>query len=142
MHILLTTTQKGTMVIKFTLTWWKQKGFKMFKNMKNHWIFLLDPLKRILSKYKPLLAKRFMDNNNNQVAKVTLYPKLYMFTTLYVICCNVFCIFYLMVWLHLQANLTLLFFITCWECVASYLCPRALIFLCNLHNSVMSSYVT
>ncbi len=56
----------------------------MFKNVKNHWIFLLDPLKRILSKYKPLLAKMSMDNNNNQAAKVTLYPKLFYVS--YIVC--------------------------------------------------------
>jgi hypothetical protein len=54
---------------------------KMFKNMKPHLISLLDLLRKILLKYMPLLAKISMDSNNNQVAKVTLYPKL-----LYVSC--------------------------------------------------------
>jgi hypothetical protein len=69
------------------------KGFKMFKNVKTRWIFLLDPLRRILLKYKPLLAKMFMDSNNNQVVRITSTLNYYMFLALYVICYNVFCIF-------------------------------------------------
>jgi len=53
----------------------------MFKNMKPCWISLLDLLRKILLDYMPFLAKMSMDSNNNQVAKVTLYPKL-----LYVFC--------------------------------------------------------
>ncbi len=69
------------------------KGLKMFKNVKTYWIFLLDPLRRILLKYRPLLAKMFMDSNNNQFVKITFTLNYYMFIALYVICYNVFCIF-------------------------------------------------
>jgi hypothetical protein len=41
------------------------KGLKMLKNVKIQWISLLYPLWIILSKYMSLLAKMFMDNNNN-----------------------------------------------------------------------------
>lgn len=47
------------------------KELTMFKNMKTRWISFLNPLRIILLKYKPLLAKMSMYNNNNQVAKVT-----------------------------------------------------------------------
>ncbi len=57
------------------------KRFKMFKNMKTRWISFQNPLRRILLKYKPFLAKMFMDSNNNQVVKITFYPKM-----LYVSC--------------------------------------------------------
>jgi hypothetical protein len=43
----------------------------MFKNVKTRWKSLLDPLRKILSTYMPLLAKMFMDSNNNQATKVT-----------------------------------------------------------------------
>ncbi len=60
------------------------KRLKMFKNMKPCWISLLDFLRKLLLEYMPFLAKMSMDSNNNQVAKVTLYPKLlYVF---YIVC--------------------------------------------------------
>jgi hypothetical protein len=60
------------------------KGLKILKNMKNHWTSLLDPLKRILSQYMSPLAKMSNDNNKNQAAKVTFYPKLLYAS--YVVC--------------------------------------------------------
>jgi hypothetical protein len=49
------------------------KGLKMLKNVKTHWIFLLDPLRRVLEEYMRLLAKMVMDNLSNQVAKVPCF---------------------------------------------------------------------
>jgi len=63
------------------------KELKMFKNVKTYWISLLDLLKIILVKYKPLLAKMAMDSSSNQATKVLCFNlffnvywfKLYMF---------------------------------------------------------------
>ncbi len=49
------------------------KGLKMLKNMKTQWISLLDALWNFFSKYKPLLAKTFMDNSSNQTTKVPFF---------------------------------------------------------------------
>jgi hypothetical protein len=49
------------------------KGFKMLKNVKIHWTFLLDLLKRVLEEYMPFLAKMAIDNVSNQVATVPCF---------------------------------------------------------------------
>jgi hypothetical protein len=60
------------------------KGLKMLKNMKNLWISLLDPLRKILSQYMSPLAKMSNDSNNNQTTKVTFYSKLLYVS--YIVC--------------------------------------------------------
>jgi len=60
------------------------KGLKMLMNMKTRWVSVLDPLRRILSKDRPLLAKMSMDSNNNQTTKVTFCPKLLYVS--YIVC--------------------------------------------------------
>jgi hypothetical protein len=57
------------------------KRLKMLKNVKMPWISLMDPLRNILLEFKPILAKMFMDSNNNQASKVT-----FCFKFLYVFC--------------------------------------------------------
>jgi hypothetical protein len=57
------------------------KGLKMFKDVKTQWISLLYPL----SKYTPLLAKRFMDNSSNQTTKVPCCPPFSTIIDLYVV---------------------------------------------------------
>jgi hypothetical protein len=51
----------------------ESKGFKMFKNVKTQWIYLLDTLQRIFLEYKPLLAKMFLESSSNQIAKVPFF---------------------------------------------------------------------
>jgi hypothetical protein len=60
------------------------KGLKMLKNMKNLWISLLDPLRRILSQYMSPLTKMSNDSNNNQTTKVTFYSK-FLYVS-YIVC--------------------------------------------------------
>jgi hypothetical protein len=60
------------------------KGLKMLKNMKNLWVSLLDPLRRILSQYMSPLVKMSNDSNNNQTTKVTFYSKLLYVS--YIVC--------------------------------------------------------
>jgi len=61
------------------------KGLKMLKNVKTQWISLPYPLWIILSKYMPLLAKMFMDSNNNQTTKVPCCPPFSTIIDLYVV---------------------------------------------------------
>jgi hypothetical protein len=49
------------------------KGLKMLKNVKTQWISLLDPLWKILSKYRPLLVKMFLDNLSNQTTNIPFF---------------------------------------------------------------------
>jgi hypothetical protein len=67
----------------------------MFKNMKTRWISLLDPLRIILLKYRPFLAKIFMDNNNNQVVKITFCLKLLYVS--YIICYLLQCLLHFLI---------------------------------------------
>lgn len=42
------------------------KGQKLFKNVKKHWINMLNPLKHIMSKYKSLIVKIHLDSTKKQ----------------------------------------------------------------------------
>jgi hypothetical protein len=60
------------------------KGLKMLRDVKTPWISLMDPLRNILLKFKPILAKMFMDNNNNQASKITFCFK-FLYVS-YIVC--------------------------------------------------------
>jgi hypothetical protein len=45
------------------------KGFKLFKNVKTHWISMLSPLKCILAQYKSLVVKMHYDCEKNKFAR-------------------------------------------------------------------------
>jgi len=40
----------------------KAKGSKILRNVRTHWINMLNPTKRVLSMYMPLVAKKVEDN--------------------------------------------------------------------------------
>jgi hypothetical protein len=42
------------------------KGQKLFKNVKKHWINMLNPLKHIMSKYKSRIVKMHLDSTKKQ----------------------------------------------------------------------------
>jgi len=71
------------------------KGLKMLMNMKTRWVSVLDPLRRILSKDRPLLAKMSMDSNNNQTTKVTFCPKLLYVS--YIVCYLLQCLLHILI---------------------------------------------
>jgi hypothetical protein len=48
------------------------KGNKILKNVKMWWIFMLNPLKKIMSKYKPFLAIMQVNQMFIQMAKVNV----------------------------------------------------------------------
>ncbi len=48
------------------------KGNKILKNMKMWWMFMLDPLKKIMSKHKSLLAIMQVSQTSIQLAKVNV----------------------------------------------------------------------
>jgi hypothetical protein len=50
------------------------KGNKIFKNVKTKWMSMLDPLKRIMEKYPPLLVVMQVDYSTVHVAKLFLSP--------------------------------------------------------------------
>jgi hypothetical protein len=50
------------------------KGNKILKNVKTRWMSMLDPWKRIMAKYHPLLAMMQLDCFIVHVAKVFLSP--------------------------------------------------------------------
>jgi hypothetical protein len=52
----------------------KTKGNKIFKNVKTRWMSMLDPLKRIIVEYRPLLGMMQVDYSTVHVAKVFLSP--------------------------------------------------------------------
>jgi len=62
--------------------------------MKTRWVSLLDPLRRILSKYKPFSAKMSMDNNN-QTVNVTLCPNLLYVS--YIVCYLLQCLLHFLI---------------------------------------------
>jgi hypothetical protein len=49
------------------------KGNKIFKNVKTRWMSMLDPLKRIMTEYPPLLVVMQVDYSTIHVAKVFLF---------------------------------------------------------------------
>jgi hypothetical protein len=50
----------------------KTKGNKIIKNVKTRWMSMLDPLKRIMAKYHPLLVVTQVDYSIIHVTKVFL----------------------------------------------------------------------
>ncbi len=52
----------------------ESKGNKILKNVKTRWMSMLDPWKRIMSKYHPMLAMMQLDCFIIHVAKVFLSP--------------------------------------------------------------------
>jgi hypothetical protein len=51
------------------------KGNKILKNVKTQQTSMLDPLKKIMVEYKPLLAIMQVDQNSIQMAKVYEMPR-------------------------------------------------------------------
>jgi hypothetical protein len=47
-------------------------GNKIFKNVKTFWMSMLDPLRRIMVKYKPLFTIMQVDQISTQMAKVNV----------------------------------------------------------------------
>jgi len=50
----------------------ESKGNKILKNVKMQWMFMLNPLKKIMSQYKPLLAIMQANQMSIQMAKVSV----------------------------------------------------------------------
>lgn len=50
----------------------ESKGNKILKNVKMRWMFMLNPLKKIMSQYKPLLAIMQANQMSIQMAKVSV----------------------------------------------------------------------
>jgi len=50
------------------------KGNKILKNVKTRWMSMLNPLKKIMAKYCPLLTVMQVDYSTMHVAKVFLSP--------------------------------------------------------------------
>jgi hypothetical protein len=50
----------------------KTKGKKILTNVKMQWMFMLYPLKKIMSKYKPLLTIMQANQMSIQMAKVNV----------------------------------------------------------------------
>jgi hypothetical protein len=42
------------------------KGLKLLKNVKTHWISYIAPLRRLISEYKSIMAKMYVDRNDKK----------------------------------------------------------------------------